>query len=229
MLYHRAPAFVELYERVLAKLPNVFQTENDVLVFAASGSGAMESAAANLVRPGTPVLAAAAGKFGERWLELARPTATRSSATSRAGASASTPPSSTACWARTTGIEVAFATLSETSTGVVHDVQAIAEVCKRHDVILAVDAVSGLGAAELRQDEWGDRRGRRRLAEGADVPARPRLRERLPARRSTTPPQQPGGRYYFDWGKNLKAQRESNSRRSRPPCRSSSASTSRST
>src|SRR3954451_21799162 len=71
MLYHRAPAFVELYERVLAKLPKVFQTENDVLVLAASRSGAMEAAAANLVRPGTPVLGAAAVKFGERWLELA--------------------------------------------------------------------------------------------------------------------------------------------------------------
>ena len=52
MLYHRAPAFVELYERVLAKLPKVFQTSNDVLTFAASGSGAMDSAVANLVRRG---------------------------------------------------------------------------------------------------------------------------------------------------------------------------------
>src|SRR3954451_21457341 len=71
MLYHRAPAFVEVYERVIAKLPSVFRTENDVLTFAASGSGAMDSAAANLVRRGTPVLACAAGKFGERWIELA--------------------------------------------------------------------------------------------------------------------------------------------------------------
>src|SRR5262249_17538260 len=71
MLYHRAPAFVEVYERVLAKLPAVFQTGNDVLTFASSGSGAMDSAAANLLRPGTKALVAAAGKFGERWLELA--------------------------------------------------------------------------------------------------------------------------------------------------------------
>ena len=59
MLYHRAPAFVELYERVLSKLPKVFQTANDVLTFSASGSGAMDSAAANLIRPGTKVLACA--------------------------------------------------------------------------------------------------------------------------------------------------------------------------
>ena len=96
MLYHRAPAFVELYERVLAKLPKVFQTENDVLTFAASGSGAMDSAAANLIRPGTKVLACAAGKFGERWIELARPTAPISSSTSPAGASGWTRRRSTA-------------------------------------------------------------------------------------------------------------------------------------
>ena len=70
VLYHRAPACVELYERVLERLPRVFRTDNDVLAFAASGSGAMESAVANLVRPGDKVLACAAGKFGERWIEL---------------------------------------------------------------------------------------------------------------------------------------------------------------
>ena len=70
MLYHRAPAFDEVYERVLGALPAVFRTQNDVLAFAASGSGAMESAVANLVRPGDKVLACAAGKFGERWIQL---------------------------------------------------------------------------------------------------------------------------------------------------------------
>src|ERR1700745_1296912 len=71
MLYHRAPAFVEVYERVLRTRPAVSQTSTDVLTFAASGSGAMDSAAANLIRPGTKTLVAAAGKFGERWLQRA--------------------------------------------------------------------------------------------------------------------------------------------------------------
>jgi serine---pyruvate transaminase len=70
MLYHRAPAFDELYERVLGKLPSVFRTSNDVLAFTSSGTGALESAVANLVRPGDRVLACAAGKFGERWIQL---------------------------------------------------------------------------------------------------------------------------------------------------------------
>src|SRR5436189_4781158 len=70
VLYHRAPAFIEVYARCLERLPKVFQTGNDVLAFASSGSGAMESAAANLVRPGEPALVASCGKFGERWKEL---------------------------------------------------------------------------------------------------------------------------------------------------------------
>ena len=70
MLYHRAPAFIEVYARVLGRLKQVFQTRNDVLVFAASGTGAMESAVANLARPGEPAVVASCGKFGERWAEL---------------------------------------------------------------------------------------------------------------------------------------------------------------
>src|SRR5438132_10637035 len=70
VLYHRAPAFIEVYARCLERLRNVFQTRNDVLCFASSGSGAMESAAANLVRPGEPATVASCGKFGERWVEL---------------------------------------------------------------------------------------------------------------------------------------------------------------
>src|SRR3954447_6158032 len=70
ILYHRAPAFVEIYASVLERLPRVFGTENDVLCFAASGTGAMESAVANLVVAGEPAVVASCGKFGERWVEL---------------------------------------------------------------------------------------------------------------------------------------------------------------
>src|SRR5881227_2550844 len=70
ILYHRAPAFVEIYAKVLARLPQMFQTENEVLCFAATGTGAMESAVANLVVAGEPAVVASCGKFGERWAEL---------------------------------------------------------------------------------------------------------------------------------------------------------------
>jgi aspartate aminotransferase-like enzyme len=155
MLYHRAPAFVELYERVLSKLPAVFRTSNDVLAFAASGSGGLESAAANLVRPGTKVLACAAGKFGERWIELSEAYGADLVRYEPGWGARLDAAEIDRLLTENPGVEVVFATQSETSTGVVHDVQAIAEVTNRHGAILAVDAVSGLGAAELRQDEWG--------------------------------------------------------------------------
>src|SRR5205085_4171291 len=70
ILYHRAPAFIEVYARCLDRLKTVFQTENEVLTFASSGSGGMESAVSNMVGPGTKALVASCGKFGERWAEL---------------------------------------------------------------------------------------------------------------------------------------------------------------
>ena len=69
ILYHRAPAFIEVYARCLDRLKGVVQTENEVLCFASSGSGGMESAVANLAGAG-PALVASCGKFGERWVEL---------------------------------------------------------------------------------------------------------------------------------------------------------------
>ena len=115
----------------------------------------MDSAAANLVRPGKPVLACAAGKFGERWIELCDAYGGETVRYEPGWGERLDPAEIDRLLGENDGIEVVFATLSETSTGIVHDVQAIAEVAKRHGAILVVDAVSGLGAAELRQDAWG--------------------------------------------------------------------------
>jgi aspartate aminotransferase-like enzyme len=210
MLYHRAPAFVELYERVLAKLPYVFQTENPVLAFAASGSGAMESAAANLVRPGVPVLACAAGKFGERWIELCDAFGGATVRYEPGWGERLDPAEIDRLLTENDGIEVVFATLSETSTGIVHDVAAIAEVARRHGALLAVDAVSGLGAAELRQDEWGIDV----VAAGSQkaLMCPPGLGFASVSERALEyAAGNPGGRYYFDWGKAAKAQSKGNS------------------
>jgi serine---pyruvate transaminase len=210
MLYHRAPAFVELYERVLAKLPYVFQTENPVLAFAASGSGGMESAAANLVRPGAPVLACAAGKFGERWIELTEAFGGETVRYEPGWGERLDPAEIDRLLSENDGIEVVFATLSETSTGIVHDVAAIAEVARAHDAILAVDAVSGLGAAELRQDEWGIDvvvAGSQKALMCPPGLGFASVSERALEYAASNP----SGRYYFDWGKNAKAQAKGNS------------------
>ncbi len=126
-----------------------------MLAFSASGSGALESAVANLVRPGTSALALAAGKFGERWIGLCEAYGA-ALITHQPGWGARLDPAEIdRVLEQNPGVEVVFGTLSETSTGIVHDIQAIAEVVRRHDAMLVVDAVSGLGAARMLQDEWG--------------------------------------------------------------------------
>jgi aspartate aminotransferase-like enzyme len=207
VLYHRAPAGVELYARVLRRLPDVFRTQNDVLLFSSSGSGAMESAVANLARPGRPVLACAAGKFGERWVEMGE--------AYRAGVVRYEPGWGARLDAADVDrllsehpdVEVVFATLSETSTGIVHDVRALADAARAHDAILAVDAVSGLGAADLRQDEWGidvvvagSQKALMCPPGMGFVSASQRALDYAAER--------PGTRYYFDWGRTIAAQRK---------------------
>ncbi len=210
MLYHRAPAFVEVYERVLAKLPAVFQATNDVLTFAASGSGAMESAVANLARPGRHVLACAAGKFGERWIELGEAYGAELHRYEPGWGERLDPAAIDAELAAEPRIEVVFATLSETSTGVVHPVQAIAEVARARGAVLVVDAVSGLGAAELRQDAWGidvvvagSQKALMCPPGLAFASVSPRALELAATG--------PGGRYYFDWARTAASQRKGDS------------------
>jgi aspartate aminotransferase-like enzyme len=210
MLYHRAPAFVELYERVLTKLPAVFRTSNDVLTFAASGTGGLESAAANLVRPGTKVLACAAGKFGERWIELSEAYGAELVRYEPGWGARLDAGEIDRLLSENAGIEVVFATQSETSTGVVHDVRAIAEVVNRHGAILAVDAVSGLGAAELRQDEWGVDVVVAGSQKALMCP--PGLGFASVSQRALEfVGRQPGGRYYFDWVRTAKSQAKGDS------------------
>src|SRR4029453_5080578 len=104
-------------------------------------------------------------------------------------------------------VKVAFATLSETSTGIVHDIQAISEVGKRHAVILPVDAVSGVGATELRQDEWGVDVVVAGSQKALICP--PGLAFASVSPRALAYAAERGeGRYYFDWGRTLSSQRK---------------------
>src|ERR1041385_319521 len=207
MIYHRAPAFDELYERVLGKLPSVFRTSNPVLSFASSGSGALESATANLVRPGDKILVGAAGKFGERWIQLGEAYGADIVRYEPGWGERLDPAEYDRLLGENDDVKVAFATLSETSTGVVHDIQAIAEVARRHDAILVVDAVSGLGATELRQDEWGVDVAVAGSQKALMCP--PGLAFASVSERALEYAAQRGeGRYYFDWGRTAKSQRK---------------------
>jgi aspartate aminotransferase-like enzyme len=206
VLYHRAPAFIEVYARCLERLPRVFETSNDVLCFAASGTGAMESAVVNLTLPGEPALVASCGKFGERWAELCD---AHGAATHHldAGWGRKVEPEALDRALAQSGAGVAFITLSETSTGVVNDVRALAEVAHAREALIAVDAVSALGAIPVRQDEWqldvvvaGSQKALMCPPGLAFASASQRALERAVAAG--------GGSYYFDWSRTAAGQRK---------------------
>ncbi|MEA2422744.1 MAG: serine---pyruvate transaminase [Thermoleophilaceae bacterium] len=206
ILYHRAPAFIEVYARCLERLKMVFQTENDVLTFASSGSGGMESAVANLAAAG-PALVASCGKFGERWVELNDAFGADFHHLDAGWGSKVEPAELERALAEHSGVKVVYTTLSETSTGVVNDVQALAEVAHAAGAILVVDAVSGLGAVPCPQDEWGVDV----VASGSQkaLMCPPGLGFASPnARALELAGAASGGRYYFDWQKTLKGQRK---------------------
>ena len=153
VLHHRGPDFRALMRRCLERLQLVCRTEHDVLLFTASGSAAFESAVANLLSPRTRVLAVAAGEFGERWGRLA---AAYGADVQELRYEWGETPRSEDVRARVeeTGAEVAFLVHSETSTGVVADVQALAKAAHDGGALAVVDAVSSLGAVPLETDAW---------------------------------------------------------------------------
>ena len=110
---------------------------------------------ANLARPGEPALVASCGKFGERWAELCDAYGADTVHHDAGWGNRVEPADLDRLLTENEGVEVVFTTLSETSTGVVNDVRELTEVAHRHDALIAVDAVSGLGAVPLPQDEWG--------------------------------------------------------------------------
>lgn len=209
ILYHRAPAFIEIYERVLEGLPKVFKTSNDVLCFASTGSGALESAVANLVRPGDAALVASCGKFGERWAELCEAFgADLHHEAFEWGTKVDPERIDAVLGAMEAKPKVLFTTQSETSTGVLNDVRALAEVARSHGAILCVDAVSGLGAADLPQDDWGVDV----VVSGSQksLMCPPGLGFASVSQRALgLAADGPGGRYYFDWNKTANGQRKS--------------------
>src|SRR6266498_2565152 len=154
VVHHRSPDFKPIYERCLTRLRKVCRTERDVLLFTASGTGAFESAVANLVSPGDPHLVVSAGNFGERWAAM----------TAAYGADVDhlhyawgeTPEADDVrSRLRERTAKAVYLVHSETSTGVVADVQALTAVAKEAGALVVVDAVSSLGAVPLETDAWG--------------------------------------------------------------------------
>jgi aspartate aminotransferase-like enzyme len=154
-IHHRTPEFRALYTKVLRDLKIFVGTKNDVILLSSSGTGAMEASVSNLTSPGDRVLVLSAGKFGERWVSLAKAFGCEVDVVS-------------APYGKTFDLEevrkalkvetrAVFMQATETSTAVRHDVRGVAELLKQSGktAVLVVDAITGLGTTHIDMDGWG--------------------------------------------------------------------------
>ncbi len=155
IIHHRTPEFQSNIKEAIEGLQYVFQTKNDVYMLASSGTGAMEAAVANLVGPGDKALTVQGGKFGERWTELCKAYQAEAEVISIEWGTAVKAEQIKKALEENKDVKAVFVTLNETSTGVVTDIKAIAEVVQKTDAVLVVDAISGLGVVDLKMDDWG--------------------------------------------------------------------------
>ncbi len=154
-MHHRTAEFRALYSRVLADMKQFIGTRNDVLVLASSGTGVMEGSVSNLTSPGEKALVLSAGKFGERWRDLAK-------AFGCAVELVSAPYGETLSLDEvrqklTPDVRAIYVQATESSTGARHDVKGIAKLVRAvgDDTLLVVDAITGLGTTHFDVDGWG--------------------------------------------------------------------------
>jgi aspartate aminotransferase-like enzyme len=156
VLHHREPQFLAILAEVRDGLKYLFQTSGEVILLSASGTGGMEAAVANLFSSGDRALVISGGKFGERWAEICRVYGVDAVTLEVPWGEAVKPSDVAEALARDTSIRGLCVQACETSTGAAHDVRALGEIVRAHpDVVLIVDAVSALGAVDVRTDEWG--------------------------------------------------------------------------
>jgi aspartate aminotransferase-like enzyme len=154
-IYHRTEDFRALYREVLNGLREVFGTRNEVLCLAASGTGGLEAAVSNFFRAGDKVIVCSAGKFGERWVELARAFGLSPIVLEAPYGEVVVPERVSDALKQHPDARGVLLQASETSTGAEFDVRAIAGLVRAMPAILVVDAITGLGTMPLDIDGWG--------------------------------------------------------------------------
>jgi aspartate aminotransferase-like enzyme len=155
IIHHRTPEYEALFADVRRDLRLLFQCKNEVLIFAASGTGAMEGAVVNTLSAGDQIVVVRGGKFGERWAEICEAYGVRVLPVDVPYGKSVDPAAVAAALKSEPAVKAVFATHSETSTGAVHDIQAIAAIVRETPAILIVDAITSLGVMDLPMDAWG--------------------------------------------------------------------------
>src|ERR1700683_4082928 len=154
-IHHRTEEFRNVYRTALTDLKEVYGTSNDVLCFAASGTGAMDASLSNLFSQGDKVIVATAVKSGKRWVEIAKAYGLDANVLKAEYGDVVTPDRIEAALKAEPATKGVFIQASETSTGAEHDIETMAGIVKKTDAIFVVDAITGLGTMPLNIDGWG--------------------------------------------------------------------------
>ncbi|MBA3070699.1 MAG: alanine--glyoxylate aminotransferase family protein, partial [Nitrospirae bacterium] len=156
IIHHRSPDFLPVLDAAKNGLKWLYQTKNDVLILCSTGTGGMVGAVNNFFSPGDKVLTVNGGKFGERWTKICKAYGLQAEEIIVEWGYAVKPETVEAKLKNDPSIKGVFVQASETSTGVYHDIEALAKVVKKYEnTILIVDAISAIVAHDLRMDEWG--------------------------------------------------------------------------
>lgn len=158
MINHRGPEFAALMAGLTRALQDYLNTEHDVLLVTASGSGGMEAAIANTLSSGDRVLLFVNGAFGEKFASICKAYGVDARRVDVPWGRAVEPDLVRDELAKEKGKDGATAVLithNETSTGVLNPLKEISEVVRESGKLLIVDSISGAGGVELMVDEWG--------------------------------------------------------------------------
>ncbi len=155
-IYHRSEEFKQIFLEAAAELAALFKTGRQVLILTSSGTGAMEAAVSNLLSPGDRAIAVAAGKFGERWVELCRAFQVEVEAIELPWGESVDPDEIEKRLARGRPARAVLLQACESSTGAANDIETIGRIVARYpETCLVVDAITGIGAMPVEADAWG--------------------------------------------------------------------------
>ena len=155
IVHHRSPEFEAVFGRVREGLQWLFQTKQDVLVFASSGTGAMEASFVNFLQRGDTVIVVDGGKFGERWGKFAKAYGVNAITLKCEWGNPVEPAAVEKALRENPAAKAVYVQANESSTGVYHPIQQLAAITAKTRAILVVDAISALGAMPLPMDAWG--------------------------------------------------------------------------
>lgn len=155
MIGHRGPLFSAVMREVMEDLKWAYDTKNDIFIYPSSGTGGMEVAVVNTLSPGDKVIVLNIGNFGSRWAKICKAYGAEVNDVKFDRGKAADPKVLEAEMKKGP-VKAVFMQMNETSTGVLNDVETLAKTARKlqPDVLVLVDAVSGMMAAPLKTDEW---------------------------------------------------------------------------